>query len=419
MREGNAGFVLRRNVIFVEGYDPRGAQGYFDLLRRTCDQFQHLWPVSATLRLPRVETADFARWRLDVRGSDWQTATDYEFLRLEDSIRFDLDRSTARQLLCGLRWLIGDLLSGALFRIFWASWRFGLHLLHFQVLLLAWVALPAMIAVLVGGAVIGYLGFVSLGVLAALVAAFAFVLILRPIAEKSGVVQISNCWAVLRKFARGGPTWIDHRIEIGARRVLAVARANESDELAVVGHSSGGVVAAAIMDRALELDPDLGRNGIRLVLLTLGSVMPAVALHPAAARMRDIVRRLAVAPALTWVDCQSRKDVMCFANFDPVDGVGVEAGKQRRNPLIWRIRFRDMIAPEKYSRFSWNHLRVHYQYILAGDQPAPYDYVLLVGGPMPIADWPKRGGELLLAFARNEMSRGGRPRDHIEIGACP
>jgi pimeloyl-ACP methyl ester carboxylesterase len=233
------------------------------------------------------------------------------------------------------------------------------------------------------------------------------------------VVQINSCWAVLRKFGRGGSSWLDRSIEIAAKRVLAVARANEADELAVVGHSSGAVVATAIMARALELDPDLGRNGIRLVLLTLGSVMPAVALHPRAARMRDIVRRLAVAPALTWIDCQSRKDVMCFANFDPIDGVGVKAGGQRCNTLLWRIRFRDMIAPKKYGRFRWNHLRVHYQYILAGDQPAPYDYVLLVGGSMPIADWPERGRELMLAFARADMCGSKRHRDDVEIGACP
>ena len=168
-REGSVGSVRRRHVIFVEGYDPRGARGYFDLLRRTCGRFERLWPVSVRLRSLQMETADFARWRLDVRGRDWETATHYEFLRLENFIRSDMDRSTAQQLLCGLRWFIGDLLSGALFRIFWASWRFGLHLLHFQVLLLAWVAVPAMIAVLVGVAVTGYLGVVTVGVLAALV----------------------------------------------------------------------------------------------------------------------------------------------------------------------------------------------------------------------------------------------------------
>jgi hypothetical protein len=120
--------------------------------------------------------------------------------------------------------------------------------------------------------------------------------------------------------------------------------------------------------------------------------------------MRAIVAKLATAKKLTWIDCQSRKDVMCFANFDPVDGIGVDVGQQRCNPLRWGVSFKDMIAPEAYNRFRWDHFRVHYQYILAGDRPAPYDYVLLVGGPMPIAQWPARNREFMAALLQNEAA---------------
>jgi hypothetical protein len=173
-----------------------------------------------------------------------------------------------------------------------------------------------------------------------------------------------------------------------------------------------------MMARALELDPDLGRGRTRLVLLTLGSVMPAVALHPAAQEMRNTVRRLAASPALTWIDCQSRKDVMCFTNFDLVDTIGLETGAQRRNPLLWRIRFREMIARENYARFRWNYLRVHYQYIMAGDRPAPYDYVLLVAGPAPIAEWPKQDRQLMAAFMQNAEAKRENGRHYAEVVAC-
>ncbi|MGD0026902.1 MAG: hypothetical protein ABSC37_20160, partial [Xanthobacteraceae bacterium] len=176
---------------------------------------------------------------------------------------------------------------------------------------------------------------------------------------------------------------------------------------------------SAIIARALELDPDLGQRGPRLVLLTLGSLTPAVALHPAAQRIRNIVRRLAITPTLTWVDCQSRKDVMCFANFDPVEGIGVHVGAQRCNPLLWRVSFKEMISPEDYGRFRWNHFRVHFQYIMAGDRPAPYDYILLVGGPVAIAEWPKRDRELMVAFIQNGTSGDERCRDDVAIGTSP
>ena len=154
------------------------------------------------------------------------------------------------------------------------------------------------------------------------------------------------------------------------------------------------------------------------MLLTLGSVMPAVALHPAAQSMRNIVRQLAVAPTLSWIDCQSRKDVMCFTNFDPVDGIGLDGGMDRRNPLLWRIRFREMIAPENYGRFRWSYLRVHYQYILAGDRPAPYDYMLLVAGPAPIAEWPKRHRQLMDVFIRDAEPEAEIDRQDAAVAAC-
>lgn len=394
-----AGSIRRRRIIYVSGYDPRGAQGYFEMFRRTCDRTQRLWPVSLALQPPEIESEDFAHWRVDARGPDWQVATHYDFLRMEDHIGADMARPMASQLLRGLAWLLDDTVSGAQFRIFRASWRFGLHLLCFHLLLLAWIAVSAAVAVLVGRTVGHLLGWpIWAAVVSSLVAAGLVVLALRPLADRWRLIQICNSWSLQRRFARGRPTWLDAVIDAGAKRLVAAAAANEVDELAIVGHSSGCVIALAIMDRAMEIDPDLFRRGPRLVLLTLGSVMPATALHPGAQRMRDIVGRLAAARGLKWVDCQSRKDVMCFANFDPVDGIGVHVGSERSNPLLWRINFRDVIAPQNYNRFRMNFFRVHYQYIRGGDRRAPYDYALLIAGPAAIPDWPTRAADLVVAF---------------------
>ena len=408
--------VRRRHVVYVEGYDPIGPEGYFGLFRGTCDRFQRLWPIAAAVTPLELDSEGFGRWSVELRGGAWQTATRIDFLRLEGFIRSDMARPTVSFVLRAVLWFLGDFVSGVQFRIFRASWRFGLHLLYFQLLLLAWLTIAAAIAIVLAGAVVSYSAAVA--VVVAITASLISVLALRPIAERLGIVQIGSCWLVLRSFCRGRSTWLDHAIEVGAARVVSTARANDADELVVVGHSSGCVIACAIMSRALELDPDLGRNGSRLVLLTLGSVMPAVALHPAAQRMRTMVRQLAVAPTLTWVDCQSRKDIMCFDNFDVVDSIGLEDGVQRRNPLLWRIRFKEMIAPENYGRFRWNYLRVHYQYIMAGDRPAPYDYMLLVAGPAPIAEWPKRHRQLMNMFVAHAESETEYDRGDTALAAC-
>jgi pimeloyl-ACP methyl ester carboxylesterase len=412
--ELSVGTVRRRHVIYVGGYEPRGARGYYKLFQRECDRFQRVWPVSLTVQPGEFDSEDFARWVVDVRASNWQVSTIYDFLRLERFIRSDMAEPMMRYIPRSLGWIVGDLVSGAQFRIFRASWRFGLHLLFVQLMLLAWLAFAAVIGVTVGYVATDHLG-LSVGIIASFLAALASFLALQPVANRWAAVQIPSCWVTLRRFGRGRATWLDQVIDVGARRLIAVAQINDADELVVVGHSAGGVIASAVMARALEFDPDLGRRGPRLVLLTLGSVMPAVALHPAAQRMREIVKRLAVESTLAWIDCQSRKDVMAFLNFDPVDGVGVHVGAHRCNPLTWRVRFKDMLSPTDYRRLRWKFFRVHFQYIMASDRPCPYDYILLIGGPIPIAEWAKQHQELTLAFIRNGM-RGGQRRDDVMIG---
>ena len=412
--------VRRRHVLYVEGYDPLGTQWYYDLFRRTCERFRRLWPLTLTLSPLVIDSAEFAHWRVELGGANWQVATRYEFLRMESFIRSDTNQTSLRQLASGLGWCLGDAQSGVLWRIFrTAGWRFALHLVCFQLLLLAWLASAGGIGLAVGCA-LRLVGLpVWLAGAAGLPAAVAALFVLRPLFERWRVVQICACWVTLRKFGRGRATWIDRVVEAGAQRLLAAARANDVDEIVLVGHSTGGVVAAAIAARALDVDPDLGKRGPRLALLTLGSVMPAVALHPAAGRMRAIVAALATAKNLTWVDCQSRKDVMCFFNFDPVDDIGVKVGTERCNPLVWRVSFKDMIAPQNYNRFRWDHFRVHYQYIMGGERPAPYDYILVVGGPMPIGQWPTRDRVFAAAMMGEKAAKTERSPARAAVGVAP
>jgi hypothetical protein len=134
-------------------------------------------------------------------------------------------------------------------------------------------------------------------------------------------------------------------------------------------------------------------------LLTLGSVMPAAALHPTAHRMREVIKRLAIEPSLTWIDCVSRKDVMNFWDFDPVAGTGVEVAGERCNPLVWRVRFKEVVSPEYYRRLRLSFFRLHYQFIMSGDRRAPYDYLMLVAGPVAVADWARHPDRTAAAFA--------------------
>ncbi|MFL6791745.1 MAG: hypothetical protein ACJ8EE_11315, partial [Bradyrhizobium sp.] len=184
---------------------------------------------------------------------------------------------------------------------------------------------------------------------------------------------------------RQRPEW-DQRLDRFARHLVNVARDSEAEEIVVVGHSSGSFLGTEILARALKLDPALGRHGPRVVLLTIGGNFPIVGFHSVSQDFRDHLRQLAVEPSIDWIDCQARKDVMNFYQFDPISSHGIEVGALRRNPTIAAVRFRDIVKAEHYNSFRWKFFRVHFQFVMANERPHAYDFFMIVCGPVPLKE---------------------------------
>jgi hypothetical protein len=391
--------IRRRHVIYVEGYDPQGAEGYYGIFQRTWKRFLKIWPIDVNVGPLTLDSKLLAHWDIEAAGPNWRVTTCYEFVRQEHFIRAQMARPLWRQIPRSLLWAFTDLISGATFRVLRASWQFGLAVVHFQVMLLAWLLLSLGGGVLAGFMVTRFAGLpLIVGLVVGVAATIGVFLLLRLLANRWFILQINSHWPYLRAFARGEPTCFDEPIETGAARLVEVARANEVDEILVIGHSGGGALAPAVVARALELDPEVGRHGPRVVLLTLGSIMPGAALHPAATHLRSVIRRIAVEPSVLWIDCQSRKDVLNFWDFDPVAGVGVKVGAERCNPTVWQVRFRDMLSAEFYNRLRWNFFRMHYQFIMGNDMRSPYDYLMLLMSPLPVDEWAKRRWDAVQSF---------------------
>jgi len=393
--------VARRHVIYVSGYDPQGAEGYYRLFARSWKRFLTMWPLVAKVGPLELDSEDFAHWTIEAGGPNWQVSTRYEFLRQEQMIRANMAEPMTRQAPRALAWALDYLVSGALVRVLRTSWQFGLVLIYFQMMLVWWILLSVG-----GGALAAYLAAkYGLSALAALPLGIACAVVvfalLRPLADRWFVVQINSHWPHLCAFARGERSCFDRPIEVCAERLVAAVRAEAADEIIVVGHSGGGALAPAVVVRALELDPDVGRRGPPLVLLTLGSIAPGAALHPNAVRLRAIAARIATEPSVLWIDCQSRADIMNFWDFDPVEGIGARADGERCNPWTWMLRFRDMLSPQFFRRLRFHFFRLHYQFIMANDRRARYDYFMLLTGPIPVATWARHDYEAMSAFEKD------------------
>jgi hypothetical protein len=402
MKTDGDALIRRRHVLYVEGYDPQGAEGYHHLFSRSFKRFLKNWPLMTKISDLRIDSDDLAHWTIDAAGPNWKVSTRYDFLRQEQMIRANMAEPMWRQVPRALRWILNYLFTGTLFRIYRASHRYGIALTTFQLMLFCWLVLSGLGGWLVGWLVMWFIeGPLAFSVVAGVAAAVVCFRLLRPLADRFFVVQINSHWPYLLEYARGEPSCWDRCIEVGARHLVEIAQANEADEIVVVGHSGGGVTAPALVVRALELDPYLGRHGPRVVLLTPGSLMPGIGLHRGAVRVHRDIARLAVEPSILWIDAQARADILNFFDFDPVGGIGIDAGPERCNPLIWTVRLRDMLAPEFFRNIRRSWFRMHYQFIMANDMRAPYEYMMLVCGPVPIEQWARRGRDILAGFAQD------------------
>jgi hypothetical protein len=419
-KRGGAVMIARRHVIYVEGYDPQGAEGYYRLFKRSWNYFLALWPLQARLGELQLDSQAFAHWDIEASGPNWRAVTRYDFLRQEHIIRANMAEPLLRQIPRALGWAFDYLVSGAIIHVLRASWEFGLVLIYFQLMLVLWIALAlgggALVALAVerAFAIPGFAAF-AVGPLAAL----AVFLALRPLANRWFIIQINNHWPHLCEFARGQPSCFDAPIEACAMRLVEAARAGEADEIVVVGHSGGGALAPAVVMRALELDTDVGRRGPAVVLLTLGSIAPGAALHPRAERLRAVFARIAVEPSVVWIDAQSRRDVLNFWDFDPIQGIGVRIGSERCNPIIWKVRVRGMLLRHRYRWARFNFVRLHYQFIMANDRRAPYDYFMLICSPLPVATLVKNPTGVAGAFGADASLGNDRATSPAAAAVTP
>ena len=364
--------VQHRHIIYVQGYDPRGLAQYYRMFRTELRKFGRLYQLSATISRPQAAPdGETASWTIETKAGDWQTHTRYDFLRWEDLIKRDLASPIWR----------------TVFHAMWIYWRlvFGGTIRRFWLFNEALLSLGIAFGFAAGLEALGIPGPFSIAAATAVFVA-ALGTMLKYTENQTYLLYLLSDTIWTWEFShRRRPEW-DQRIDRFAQHLANVARSSDAEEIVVVGHSSGSFLGAEILARALKLDPDLGRHGPRIVLLTIGGNFPIVGFHAASKDFRDHLRLLAIEPSIDWIDCQSRKDVMNFFPFDPIAGHGIDVGASRRNPTIVPVRFREIIKPEHYNVFRWKFFRVHFQFVMANERPHAYDFFMIVCGPIPLIE---------------------------------
>ncbi len=387
--------VRRRMVFYLSGFDPKGPAHYHRLYLEQAALAAQVGGYEVGVGRRRKTWEHGAAWSVDWRSTPADGAagpvtvrTEVEFLRWDDIVRNHWSRDPlvlARDLL-GTSWLY--LRSGALWRMLRLSWPPVVALVVPLLVLLGLIAsLP--LALLAGWWAAAASGSWLAGSAAGL-ALLAAATGLAWLAE-----QRMNMQWLLRSYAftgrqgtRGWPR-LEARLDAFAQRIVtrlgeAAADGGEAvDELLVVAHSSGSIMATSVLARACALDPKLGQRGAQLSLLTLGQWNPLLSSLPSAQRFRTETARLGSRSDLDWVDFTAPPDGCCFALTDPVAAAGATASRPG-HPKLLSPRFAALFSPDSYRAIRRDRFRLHFQYLMAGERAGDYDYTAITAGPLTL-----------------------------------
>jgi hypothetical protein len=372
-----ASAVHTRRVYYLSGFDPRGALFYHRLYRQEAAKQAALLGVRVDVGARQRCGALISTWRIN---ADWQgqlVSTEYHFLHWSDVIRRYWEHNLLKLLMTSLRGYVAYIGSGAFARVRRGSrGPFFTALYPFAYLL----ALALTAAALAGGVAWGAWRATGNAVLTGLCAAIAAGAVAWAgikLAHRLAVFWVLRTQVFLGDWNQEKQALLDARVDALVRRMLDEQRQSPCDEVLVIGHSVGTVLAVLAGARLAEAAQEVRGN---LSIVTLGQCLPLLGLAPQAAKFRASLQGLASARDIPWLDMNARADALAFSQVNPLDAVGL-AGAAMGRPTRQVVRPFKMFSAPEYARLRRNKLRLHFQYLMASAIPNEYDYFRMTAGP--------------------------------------
>jgi hypothetical protein len=377
----DTGQVRKRRVFYIPGFDPLQTRRYRQFYRTEGPAQAAISGYALEVGRKRGDAAH--GWSVTAQIDGESVSAEVEVLAWADIIGGSMRRTIPATYAQMLRTTWIYVASGALFRL--GRLRKGPTLAALYPVVM--LTLQAVLAGLSGWGI-------GLGVAMVLPGPWGVV--------GGWMAGLALAWAMLRLFQRADrrflayylmhdyafsaglwgayPPALEARMAAFAARIRA-ALEEEGDEVLVVGHSSGAILAVSILADLIRAG--LPARGPVLSLLTLGQVVPMVSFLPEAKRLRADLAYLSTREEVTWVDVTAPGDGCAFALCDPVAVTGV-APEGKRWPLVISCAFTQTFSPERWRKMRFRWFRLHFQYMCAFDRPGDYDYFRITAGPLTL-----------------------------------
>ena len=368
--------VARRLALVFPGFEPIPVEAHCARFIREAKKNAPVFDMEIAASDPVFdrESVSTGAFTVNASGAGWRTDTQIVLYGLGDLNDVYAERGAVLRTVSGLVALADFVATGTFFRFVRTSWRYGLFFLYPAVLFLA--------ALLIGVLVARYLpGDREFRWVSGLI---AFVLALWLASAKMHFLLMMDDWACARDMARGGHAEIAERIDQVAADIDRRIASADADEILFAAHSFGALTAMLGLERVLGRVRKLPESG----LLTTGSSLLKVALHPAARKLRKAVQAVVTSP-VAWIDVQSLTDPINFYGSDPRKTLGIVEGT---GPHIMRVRFRNQLTDRSYRAIKHNFFRVHRQFVYASEKRTHYSFHAILCGPQRLSEIAAAGG---------------------------
>ena len=386
-----------RLVFFFSGFDPKSATFYHRLFRTGIAQRNAAHDETLALgkrhRIGRWASVWTSLWRgasSALGGRPVTMRTRVHFMRWDDIVRRHWQRAPMQLARDYWNIYVGGLTSGVLSRV----WRAAPAAFWMAMFPLIVGALSIAAGMLFFGVLLSLAGLLS--PLAATAVGFVIgALAWRAMARWVDCEWLLRLYAFMRQQAIGEVPALDVRLdEMAARLVEAVeARMRQPGaaslkEIMVIGYSSGTIMAATVLARAMPkltdvVDSRRTNKGTTLSLVTLGQCIPIAAEWPEARRFRNELEVLAESPMLTWHDYSAASDRAAFWQTPPWPVPALLKGYQASPP------FKATPGAVRFAAMRRERREMHLQYLRpprgrgAADS---YDFFRLACGPQTLAE---------------------------------
>lgn len=368
--------VRRRTVLYLSGFDPRGARYYYRLFRSEAAKQSEVsgYPIQVGART-RLDT-HVSRWIVRTEQGAAPTETDYLFCEWDDIVREFWVKSPLMLALVTLTASWRALRVGVFAKTLRWSWPAAMTSTMPAVVILTLLLVTAALGAL-GAYLIG-----SIGLLAGFAIGLAMLWFAYRLERKFNLTWVGRILSFHEREEQSRTHMLDRRRDLFGDLLKNRLAADDADEVLVVGHSYGAALAIAVVARAL---PVAAGAKPKLSLLTLGQTTMWLAWLPRAMAMREEIAAVATSPDVDWIDVSAPPDGACFALVDPYTAIG-DRDPTRANPKLINAKFHETMSPAAYARRNRDWIQLHFQYLMASVQPADYDYFAITAGPLALAD---------------------------------